>query len=46
VSELLASRPPDPQLGGDTLAVLEDLGEDVEELRAAGVLGEAVSSPH
>jgi crotonobetainyl-CoA:carnitine CoA-transferase CaiB-like acyl-CoA transferase len=46
VPELLASRAPDPELGRETLAVLEELGEDVEELRAAGVLGDAVSSPH
>lgn len=45
VPELLASRAPDPELGGDTLAVLEELGEDVDELRASGVLGDAVSSP-
>lgn len=43
VPELVASRAPDPQLGGDTLAVLEELGEDVEELRAAGALEGAVS---
>ncbi|MBO0704731.1 MAG: CoA transferase, partial [Candidatus Dormibacteraeota bacterium] len=45
VPELLASRAPDPELGGDTPAVLEELGEDVEELRASGVLGDPVSSP-
>ena len=43
IPELLASRAPDPELGGDTLAVLEELGEDVEELRSAGVLGSPVS---
>jgi 2-methylfumaryl-CoA isomerase len=46
VTDLLAARAPDPELGGDTLGVLAELGEDVEELRAAGVLGDGVSSPH
>jgi 2-methylfumaryl-CoA isomerase len=37
--ERLSSRPPDPVLGADTELVLADLGEDVDALRAAGVLG-------
>jgi 2-methylfumaryl-CoA isomerase len=35
---LLATRPADPVLGADTEAVLEEIGEDVEALRAAGVI--------
>lgn len=35
---LQALRPPDPELGADTVAVLAELGEDVEALRAQGVI--------
>ncbi len=38
VSELVSARGPDPVLGQDTEAVLAELGEDPEELRAAGVI--------
>ena len=37
VPELVRSRPPDPVLGEDTDAVLAELGEDPERLRAEGV---------
>jgi 2-methylfumaryl-CoA isomerase len=33
-----APAPPGPELGADTHAVLSELGEDVDELRAAGVI--------
>ncbi len=38
VEALVAARAPDPVLGQDTDAVLSELGEDLEGLRAAGVI--------
>ncbi|MGH7910935.1 MAG: CoA transferase, partial [Candidatus Dormibacteraceae bacterium] len=38
VAELVASRPPDPVLGASTEAVLAELGEDPERLRAEGLI--------
>lgn len=38
VEALVAARPSDPVLGQDTEAVLSELGEDLERLRAEGVI--------